>query len=253
MAFINTYKPLEPRARRAPISISQDPYDINWSFPLPPSLETQRVKLVPFVPLVHAQMFLNGIQGHTELLRYMPILITPENFLEVVEEKLRSDPNCVLFTIIDKTKPDANNPDFGGSVAGVIGLMQTSAVNLSTEIGCVIIIPHFQRTHLTSNAIGILMRYCFELPASGGLGFRRVQWTTSPQNKASRKVAERMGLVYEGTMRWMWTLPEGKEGQKSRDGDPCTCLGRDSELLAVCWDDWESGIREHVDCVVNKV
>jgi hypothetical protein len=59
--------------------------------------------------------------------------------------------------------------------------------------------------------------------------------------------------VHEGTIRWSWILPEGKEGKKSREGDPHLGNGRDSVLLAVCWDDWEGGVRERVDQVMQRV
>ena len=98
------------------------------------------------------------------------------------------------------------------------------------------------------------MRYCLELPGDGGLGFRRVQWAANVTNLASVKVAERMGFLHEGTMRWVMVLSEGKEGNKSREGDHLiTRPGRDSILLAVCWDDWEGGVREHVDRLIDKV
>lgn len=77
---------------------------------------------------------------------------------------MRSSPNATLFTIIDKTKPNLTDRDLGGSLAGTIGLIQFSEQNLLTVIVPVIVTPPFQRTYVCSNAIGILMRYCFELP-----------------------------------------------------------------------------------------
>jgi RimJ/RimL family protein N-acetyltransferase len=178
---------------------------------------------------------------------------TLEAFLEMVEIYMHTESDAILFTIIDKTKPDLTNGDLGGSLAGIIGLFHSSRLNLSAEIGPIVVTPPFQRTHVCSNAIGILMRYCFELPSSGGLGFRRVQWTTDSENPASIKAAEKMRFVQEGTLRWTWVLPEGKEGKKTREGDPRSGLGRNSVLLAVCWDDWEGGVRAHVDQMIEKV
>jgi len=97
------------------------------------------------------------------------------------------------------------------------------------------------------------MRFCFDLPSAGGLGLRRLQWTANPVNKASIKVAEKMGFVYEGTMRWTLVLQEGKEGKGSREGDPVGGPGRDSVLLAICWDDWEGEVRERVVKLMEKV
>jgi RimJ/RimL family protein N-acetyltransferase len=183
----------------------------------------------------------------------MPISATTlEQFLGVVEW-LRSDPTSVLLLIIDKTKADPVHDNLGGDLAGIIGLFQCSKQNLSTEIGPVVILPPFQRTHVCKNAVGMMMRYCFDLPSAGGLGFRRVQWSTNPINDASIRVAERMGFIFEGTMRWKFVLEEGKEGNKTREGDPVNAKGRDRMLLAACWDDWEGGVKERVDNLLQKV
>jgi len=243
MAFINSYKPPTPKPSSS--TLKDDPYDINFAWPLP-TLETPRIKLIPFVPSQHAEQFFDGLKGHN-LFHKVPFSITTlEEFLSFVEW-IRANPDSVLLLIIDKTGGDSSNPDVGGSMAGIIGLIHTSQANLSTEIGPVAILPPFQRTHVSSNAIGLMMHYCLDLPNAGGLGFRRVQWTANPVHQVSIKVAEKMGLIYEGTMRWTWVLPSGKKGKKSREGDPVTGLGRDSVLLAICWDDWEGGARERVD------
>jgi len=95
------------------------------------------------------------------------------------------------------------------------------------------------------------MRYCLDLPKDGGLGFRRVQWTASPANVTSIRAAERMGMKVEGTLRWMWVLPEGKEGKKAGEGRGAGA-GRDSVLLASYWDDWENGGREDVEKIMER-
>jgi RimJ/RimL family protein N-acetyltransferase len=257
MTFINSYKPPQtskaPTPRKSFLSTLEDiSYDINFAFTLPTTLETSRVKLIPFIPSQHAERFFESTKGH-DLFRLIPFSCTTwEEFLGFVE-LLRGDSSCVLLLVIDKTKVDPTDHNLGGSMAGMIGLVHHSKQNLSTEIGPVLILPPFQRTHVCTNAVGIMMRYCLELPSAGGLGFRRVQWTANLMNLASVKVAERMGFVREGTLRWSWVLPEGKEGKKSREGDPVSGLGRDSVLLAVCWDDWEGGVREHVDKLIEKV
>jgi RimJ/RimL family protein N-acetyltransferase len=253
MAFINSYKP--PTPRKSFLSTLQDsPYDINFALPLPATLETERVKLIPFIPSQHAERFFDRSNGH-DLFRRTPVSATTlDELLGFVEEWMRADPAHVLLLIIDKTKADPADHDLGGSMAGIIGLVHSSKLNLSTEIGPVVILPPFQRTHVCTNAVGIMMRYCLELPGDGGLGFRRVQWAANVTNLASVKVAERMGFLHEGTMRWVMVLSEGKEGNKSREGDHLiTRPGRDSILLAVCWDDWEGGVREHVDRLIDKV
>ena len=130
-------------------------------------------------------------------------------------------------------------------------------------------LPAFQRTHVTGNAIGLLLHYCLELPASSvgskdapnqpfgpGLGLRRVQWTSNAENSKSRRAAERMGFRFEGTLRWIMVLEEGKLGPAPSEERAKLCKGpgRHSHMLSICWDDWElEGVREHVQNVMTKV
>lgn len=86
-----------------------------------------------------------------------------------------------------------------GKLAGIIGYMSSSALNLVTEIGFVcmsvasssldeevpmlilfplpsISLPHAQRTHVLTHSVSLLLDNAFNLPAQSGLGLRRVQW-----------------------------------------------------------------------------
>lgn len=224
------------------------PYDINFPCPLPDTLESPLVKLVPFIPDKYMQHLFDATnpKDHPDLFEYFAFPFGTVEEIRDFVEWVRSDPEALLLAIIDKTTTKIDDSTTGGSLAGVIGLIHTSEQNLSTEIGPVIVAPKFQGTHVSSHAIGLLLRYCFELPSSGGLGFRRVQWTSNPANVASIRAAEKMGFVVEGILRWTWVLPIGKMGRRSREGDPMSGLGRDSTLLAVCWDDWEARVREQI-------
>ncbi|KAJ6513297.1 acyl-CoA N-acyltransferase [Mycena sanguinolenta] len=215
---------------------STSTYDIGWPHPLPESLETARIRLTPYVPHIHGPEFLTQLSTHPDIERFIPGYFTPELINE-----LCADSKSVLFAVIHKEQ---------NVLAGVIGLLHTSSSNLTTEIGPVICFPAFQRTFVNTNAIGILLRYCLNLPEEGGLGFRRVQWTANPDNVASVKTAQRMGLKLEGIMRWTWVLPEGKEGKEAGAGRGG--LGRDTAMLGVCWDDWENGVKEHVAKQIDR-
>jgi RimJ/RimL family protein N-acetyltransferase len=246
MAYTNSYKsPDVPTL--LPGYYGPNPYDINWAMPLhEATLESERVKLTPFIPALHAREYAEQSIAHPELHRWIPMELSSLNhILTKIELRVRRDPNWILFAIIDKAR--------GGAMAGLIGLIRTSPENLITEIGWIIVFPSFQRTYVTTNAIGLLLRYCLDLPVPGaersGLGFRRVQWTTHASNVRSRAVAVRMGFKEEGVLRWTGVLPEGAEGNgiPLRDGDPMSPrLGRDSVMLSVCADDWENGGRENV-------
>lgn len=256
MAYTNSCKGLE-RPTLSPGYFGPDPYDINWALPLyEETLESERVKLTPFIPALHAQEYAAQVSARPDLHRWYPFgLSTLDEILTEVELRVRRDPSWILFTIIDKAR--------GGAMAGVIGLINASAANLSAEIAWVLVFPAFQRTYVTSNAVGILLQYTLELPspdpargARRGLGFRRVQWTADAANKPSHAVARRMGLKEEGVLRWTWTLQEGAEsrGLPLRAGDPLSARpGRHSVLFALCADDWEDGGREHVQGLIERV
>ena len=253
MAYINSYRAPDPPSL-LPGCYGPDPYDINWMMPLhEATLESDRVKLTPFIPSLHAKEYVEQVAAHPELHRYIPVdMSSLDKTLTVFEQLMRQQPTNVLFAIIDKGQGGHSR-----AMAGVIGLLHASTTNLSAEMAWVLVFPAFQRTYVTTNAVGLLLRYCLELPGAPqrpGLGLRRVQWTTHAANEASRRTARRMGFREEGVLRWTWVLPEGMEGNGIglREGDPeGGRLGRDSAVLSVCADDWESGTREHVQGLIN--
>lgn len=183
---------------------------------------------------------------------------TEKNFVDdFVEGRVRPDSAMVLYAIIDKTRPPTKE-DENGALAGIIAYMNTSTANLSTEIGCVTILPPFQKTHVTSNAVGLLLQYALELPENGGLGLRRVQWQASSVNTASMRSAERMGFEKEGVLRWDRVFHRGKangkvgNGRRVPPGGNEGDFGRDTVVFGLCWDDWEQGGREKVQVTMDR-
>ncbi len=251
MSFTNSYK--EENTLPPPGYYGPDPHDINWVMPLlEPTLESDRVKLTPFIPSLHARGYADQTKAHPDIHRWIPFnLSTLDEILSHVETFIRRNPMAVFFAIIDKARGDA--------YAGVIALLGTYPPNLSTEIGWLVVFPEFRRSYVTNSAVGLLLNYCLELsnPPPGrprGLGFRRVQWVTHTANQPSLKVARRMGFKEEGVLRWTWVLPEGAEGNEIplRDGDPLSPRpGRHNTVLSFCADDWESGGREHVQHMID--
>ena len=247
MAWCNSYPP--PTTPKVDQLYGPDPYDVNFCFKIiPEALENERVQLTPIIPRVHSAEFFSYIEKHPELYRFYPFHAakTHEELLLQLELLIRRDPTFVLFAIIDKTRENA--------FAGVIGLLHTIAQHSITEIGYVLVFPPFQRTHVTSNATGLLLHYCLEVPSASppGLGLRRVEWRANVMNRPSVAAAERMGMRMEGTLRWHYILPEGKEGNATRVDDPYKGVGRDSVMLSMCWDDWENGSREKVQEIMAR-
>ncbi|KAJ7614792.1 acyl-CoA N-acyltransferase [Roridomyces roridus] len=224
----------------------------NFCFPVPEKLEGALVKLVPFLVASHAEAFCaSSDDALFSFLPWGPFSSTEEFVSTVLGERINNNPSIALFAVIDKAT---------GSLAGTIGLLDASPVHLCAEIGFVITLKSFQRTHVTSHAIGLLLHWMLDTPAQGGLGLRRAAWRANAFNERSVSAAKRMGFRMEGLMRWARVLPESRteaEGARRegpREGDPKPrCLGGDSVILGLCWDDWEGGVREQVDKIMSRV
>ena len=200
-------------------------------------------------PAIHGDWYWENTKDHPELYKYLPFgpYDSKEEFFETYfAQRIQPDQGYIVYAAYDKVFEPYPTP------AGIIGLLDASPMNLSAEVGFVVAFPRYQRTHLTSNIIGLLLQYCLEVPENGGLGLRRVQWQANAQHEVSVKTALRMGFRHEGVKRWARTIPASKGKPNTveklpREGDPRrTDFGRHSALLGLCWDDWEDGTREKV-------
>ncbi|KAF9241852.1 hypothetical protein BU15DRAFT_60748 [Melanogaster broomeanus] len=229
MVFVNNYLP-EPEITEDEL-YGPEPYDFNFILPVP-VLSTDKLRLVPFIPRVHAAAYLEAARGHETMYQYLPgALEYPSDFLRYLERSRRNN-TTLIFAAIDLTRPDPKHPEWEGSLAGIFGLIRTEKARLVAEIGPAIVLPAFQRTH--------------------------VKWAASLLNAASNKVATRMGFKLEGVSRWSCLLPkvEGypRLGNEARLDDAGNgLLGADHNEWALCWDDWEGGGRELVQRVFARV
>lgn len=138
----------------------------------------------------------------------------------------------------------------------------------SVEIGNVLVLPPFRRTHVLTHGLSLLLTYCFTPPSSspsvqGGLGLRRVQWTAAPANVSSIVAATRMGFKFEGILRNRWMWPRGKEGLSfDQTGElPMSVEGttrgasQDAWVGGITKGDWEAagGVRELVGRQMSRV
>ncbi|KAJ6111156.1 acyl-CoA N-acyltransferase [Penicillium sp. IBT 16267x] len=169
-----------------------------------------------------------------ELLKYVafPEIKTDDDF-KAVYDGIRASPAECLFAIIDKSSAV-------GEYAGTIALSSTDSVHATTEIG-VLIFSAFQRTHVTTNAIGLLLQYTLDPPSAGGLGLRRVEWKCHAENAASRRVALRMGFEFEGIARWHRTFAIGSpaEALEKRNGTQGKLPGRHTASFSIVWEEWD--------------
>ncbi|KAJ8589693.1 acetyltransferase [Rhizopogon salebrosus TDB-379] len=233
---------------------------LGFCFPVR-ELSNERLKLTPFRASIHSSPFFAASSAYPELWAHVPIgpFETEQefntDFLRTIDHP---DPGMMFFAIIDKTKP-SSAADEEGALAGIVCYMGASPANLCVEIA-IVVLPPFQRTHVTSNAVGLLLEYALELPSQGGLGLRRVQWLCSSMNASSIRAAERMGFKKEGVMKWHCVYHRGKEMGKvhngrefpPRDGHGEQDYARDTVVLSHCWDDWEQGWRENIQAVMDR-
>jgi hypothetical protein len=263
-SFVNNYRP--PALLPSSDSYGPDPWDINFCLPVNiASLENTVLKLTPFIPRLHLDAFWAAGGGEPNLYRFIrQRLATPDDVLSFLLAA-QADPTKLPLLIIDKTRPDASGLNLGGAVTGMLSYMTTSAANLarpvyrhvvtnahcsmqSTEIGFVIILKSAQRTHVTTNACGLLLQHALDPPSRGGLGLRRVQWTCDAGNMPSQRTAARLGFRREGILRWLWVLPaESTAGEPPRADDVERGRGRHDVYHSICWDDWVGGAREALE------
>lgn len=84
--------------------------------------------------------------------------------------RVHQDPSMVCFALIDKTKPAS----LADPVAGMVSYMAASPVHMSAEVEYIVILPPFQRTHVTTHAVGFLLQYALDSHEHGGLGLRKM-------------------------------------------------------------------------------
>ena len=91
------------------------------------------------------------------------------------------------YAIIDKST---------GKALGTFSLMRIDPANRVIEVGAVTFSPALKHTRMGTEAQFLLARYVFE-----ELNYRRYEWKCDALNLPSRKAAERLGFIYEGTFR----------------------------------------------------
>jgi RimJ/RimL family protein N-acetyltransferase len=166
----------------------------------------------------------------------------------------------LTYAVIDTTRP-ATDPsiDADGQFAGMISYMNSNFSNRATEIAAIFVLPPFQRTHVTTNAVGLMLQHAFKPASEGGLDLVRVSWQTGSTNAASLRLAERFGFQREGLLRWHMPFrngqSEGKQGNGAKGlppGSEENDLWRDTVVFGLCWDDWAEGGAEKTLALMER-
>jgi RimJ/RimL family protein N-acetyltransferase len=95
----------------------------------------------------------------------------------------------------------AVRPVATGEVSGWLTLMDIQPRHAAIELGNIWFAPRMQRTRAATEAMFLLLRL-----AADELGYRRLTWKCNALNAPSRRAADRLGFVYEGTLRAQWVV-----------------------------------------------
>ena len=118
MAFVNNYVQAPEPVILENELYGPEPYDVNFVFPIPLELSTNKLRLIPFIPRVHAAAYFDGIRGHKSMFKYLSLALEyPADLLRFVERHRRNE-NEIMFAAIDTTRPDSTHPEWEGALAG---------------------------------------------------------------------------------------------------------------------------------------
>ena len=115
-----------------------------------------------------------------------------------------------------------------GKVLGTFSLMRIDQNNRVVEVGTVIFSPELRGTRIGTEAQYLLARYVFE-----ELNYHRYEWKCDALNLPSRRAAERLGFVYEGTFRQA-VVYKGR----TRDTDWLSMIDKDWARVKVRLEAW---------------
>jgi RimJ/RimL family protein N-acetyltransferase len=161
------------------------------SFPRPlPAREKilgNRVSLEPLQRRHGTELF-EAARGADESFAYMsygPFSTRPQ--IDGFIAQHASQPGAAYWAI---------RPVTTGRASGWLSLMNIEPENAAIELGNIWFGPELQRTRAATEAMFLLLRH-----AADELGYRRLVWKCNALNAASRRAADRLGFIYEGTLR----------------------------------------------------
>ncbi|GAA5853391.1 hypothetical protein JCM8547_002437 [Rhodosporidiobolus lusitaniae] len=283
-SYRNTYRaaaPLEVKEWHAQTPAEE--YDLNFVYEVPEkAFETPGgMRVEPLIPSLHAPRLFHLFDKFSDGYRFLPYgpFPTYASFLTWLESVRRTE-QTLLFVVYDIALDlDNNDEDLQPGqplreerIAGLVGVLNSRAHDRMTELGHLHIPPPFQRTHVLTHSMALLLHWVLDPPSSSPsssspvphpLGLRRVQWFANKHNLPSITAAKRLAFEQEAYhMTWDRFLPPSKtEGAvelpaflygERREVEAARGKGRHSALLGTGWDAWENGGREKVDALVAR-
>lgn len=226
-------------------------------------ISNDRVKLIPFNPDHHGEPFFRHLApevfANMSIGPWDTVSDLKAAFYESHDRHILSfdNPESFAFAIIDKTRPPSL-ADSEGELAGSISYINASVANLSAELGFVVVLPPYQRSHVAANAAGLMLQAAFESQANGGLGLFRVHYKASTGNPASSRLAEKLGFVKTGVTTWHMRFPKGAlkgkigNGRALPHGSDHDDVWRDTVELSMSWEDWRDGAKERTEIAMSR-
>jgi len=253
--WCNSYTPKPSLPTLTPDQLyGPTPYDLNFAFPyLPDSLSTRQLKLVPFIPRVHAlRLFEHAIACPEDFafLR-MPVPASLDDLLTYFELHIRRDPSSVAFAVLGR-----EDEDHEWYYGAILCLSACDPERLYAEVTTGICFRPYVRTNGAILAAALLVRYCMNATTANppGLGLRRLGWISHTDNIPSLAIGRALGFKVESVRRWHRMAPSGKanNGRTLREGDASGQPGVDVNFLVMCWDDWEEEGSKSVEQCLSK-
>jgi RimJ/RimL family protein N-acetyltransferase len=116
---------------------------------------------------------------------------------------------------------------------GMVAFLDIQPEHRALEVGAVLYGPALRRTAAATEAQYLLLLYAFGQSSTPlAPPYRRVVWKCNQRNSASRRAAERLGFVFEGTFRKHMIKCE---------------RSRDSEFFSMLDDEWGGFVRASLE------
>ncbi|SNB64817.1 Protein N-acetyltransferase, RimJ/RimL family [Arboricoccus pini] len=157
------------------------------AWPEPVTLEGRFVRLEPLRSEHAATMTADALAAPDDWSYLGPGPFTEAQAFSAVVALQAAAKDAQFFAVIDKMT---------GEAKGYLSLMRIDTANGVIEIGNIWYGRSLQRRPAGTEAVFLLAAYVFDQ-----LGYRRFEWKCNDLNAPSRRAAERLGFIYEGTFR----------------------------------------------------
>lgn len=183
-------------------------------------LENDSCKMIP-LEMSHYQYLLKFALNEPELWKYsLQQAGSSEKMKQYIEDAIESRKNgkSYSFIVYDKVKE---------SYAGCTRLYDVDLNSDNTSLGYTWYGKEFQGTGLNKNCKYVLMEFIFDQ-----MKFERLEFRLDSNNQRSLNALKSIGCVEEGVLRSNGYTVEGKR--------------RDSTVMSIVKDEWESKVREYL-------